>query len=123
MAERNNIVDVSWQGRFQGNHSYTPRCEYEVLIIIQDENLDVPDAVSRRTCELAGNDKLQLERLNISINTGYDDASIMAARYALDKQYTGVHIEKSTSQNTLSKSKILQLIRDTMMKSTKSASK
>lgn len=73
--------------------SYTPFCEADILIISQVENLEVPDAVPRRICKLTDNDKLQLERLNISASSGYDDANIMAARCALDKQCTVVHTE------------------------------
>ena len=105
MAE-GSIVDAHWQGSYQGKQSYIPQCESEILIIGQDESLQVADAVPKRICELTDDDKLQLERLNISTSSWYDDTSIMAARYALDEQSTVVHIERGTSQNKLSKSKV-----------------
>ena len=120
MAVRDILDGVSWQGTYQGKPSNAAYCECEVLIISQDEDLKVGDAVSRRTCELIDDDKKQLEKLNISTSGQYDDASIMAARYALDKQCTAVDIERS---KPLSKNKVLQLIRDTMKTSTKPTSK
>lgn len=122
MAEE-NIVDVSWQGSYQGKQSYTPWCEADIIIISQNESLQVTDAVPRRKCDLTDDDKKYLERLNISASSGFDDATIMAKRYALDKRCTVAHTERGTPQNMLSKGQVLQTIKDTMMKSTKSARK
>ena len=66
--------------------------------------------------------KQQLERLNLPQSNWKDDASIMAARCALDKRFTTVTIEKSKPGN-LSKSKIMQLIRNTTKTSTKPGGK
>ena len=123
MADKDILDGVSFLGSFQGKTCYSAQCECEVLIISQDESLQVADAVPRQTCELTDDDKKQLEKLNISTNSQCDDASIMEARYALDKDCTVINTERSQPQNKLSKSKVLQLIRDTMKTSTKPASK
>ena len=88
--------------------------------VSQDDSLQVTDAVPRRSCELTEDDKHKLERLNISSpDSQYDDASIMAARYALDKQFTNIRVERSKAGSQLSKSTVLKIIRDTMKTSTK----
>ena len=110
---------VSWQGCYQGRTEYSAICETEVLLISQDDSLLVADAVPRRSCELTKDDKQKLERLNISPDSQYDDASIMAARYALDKRFTNTRVERSEPGSQLSKSRVLQMIRDTMKTSTK----
>ena len=119
MANKDYLESVSWQASYQGQLSHTAWCEGEVLIINQDEDLQVADAVPRRTCELTDDDKQQLERLNISANCWYDDAGILAARFTLDKRYTMVRIERSKPECKLSKDRVLQLIRDAMKTSTK----
>ena len=49
--------------------------------------------------------------------------ALWAARYALDQRFTTVTIEKSKPVNCLSKSKIMQLIRNTTKTSTKPGGK
>jgi hypothetical protein len=115
--------DVSWEVGYQGKPCHTAYYECECLIVSQDDDLQVPDAVSRRTCELTDNDKQQLERLNLPQNSWKDDANIMAARYSLDKRFTTVIFEKSKPGNHLSKGKTMQRIRDTMKTSTKPGGK
>ena len=88
------LVDVSWQVSYQGKPCYTAYYDCECLIISQDDDLQVADAVPRRTYELTDDDKKQLERLNLPESSWQDDASIMAARYALDKRFTTITIEK-----------------------------
>ena len=119
----NYLEEVSWQVNYQGKPCYTAYCECEVLIISQDESLHAADAVPRRTCELTEDDKKQLERLNIPTSNWQDDASIVSARYALDKRYMTVKIVRNTPENLLSKNKALQAIRDIMKTSTKPAGK
>ena len=117
------LKDVSWEVPYQGKTIYSAFCEGEVLLISQDESLQVTDAVSRRSCELTEDDKKQLERLDISLDSQYDDVSIMAARYALDKRFTNVRIERSKPGSQLNRSRVLKIIRDAMKTSTKPASK
>ena len=81
-----DLQGVSWQTPYQGKPCYTAFCEAEVLIIKQDDSLQVADAIPRRSCELTGDDKMQMERLELSFSSDFDDATIMAARYALDKR-------------------------------------
>ena len=119
MADRDILEGVSWQRSYQGKPSYAAYSETEVLMISQDEGLQIADAVPRQICELSDDDKKQLERLNIPASCWNDDATIMAARYALDKIYTVVKVERSKPQNKLNKSKVLQLIRDAMKTSSK----
>ena len=119
MANKGYLQAVSWQASYQGQPSHTAWCEGEVLIIDQDEDLQVADTVPRRICELIDDDKKQLERLNIPTNSWYDDAGIIAARFALDKRYTMVRIERSKPKSKLSKVRVLQLIRDAMKTSIK----
>ena len=115
--------DVSWQLSYQGKQYYSASFECEALIISQDDDLQVADAVPRRPSMLTDDDKNQLERLNLPQNSWLDDASIVSARYALDKRYTSVKIERSKPGNLLSKGKVLQLIRDTMKTSIKPGGK
>lgn len=119
----NYLEEVSWQVSYQGKPCYSAYYECECLIISQDDNLQVVDAVQRRTYELTDDDKKQLERLNLPQSSWKDDTSIVAARYALDKRFTKIIIERSVSGNGLSKGKIMQLIRDTMKTSTKPGGK
>ena len=106
---------------YQGKPCYTPFCECDILLIVQDESPPVVDAIPRRSCELTEDDKKKLERLNISLGSGYDDGSIMAARYALDKRFTNVRIKRGNPRSQLSKQQVLRMIRDTMKTSTKPA--
>lgn len=46
------LEGVSWQVPFQGKECYSAFCEADILIIKQEENLPVADAVQRRSCEL-----------------------------------------------------------------------
>ena len=116
---KDSLVGVSWQGCYQGRTEYGATCETEALLISQDDSLQVGDAVPRRSCELTEDDKQKLERLNISPDSQYDDASIMAARYALDKRFTNIRVERSKHGSQLSKSRVLQMIRNAMKTSTK----
>ena len=123
VMETQDLKDVSWEVPYKGKTSYSAFCEVEVVLISQDEHLQVADAVPRRSCELTEDDKKQLERLDISLDSEYDDASIMAARYALDKRFTNIRIERSKPGSRLNRSRVLKIIRDAMKTSTKPASK
>ena len=123
MAAADPLQEVSWQVPFQGKPCYTAHCETEVLIISQDESLQVADAVPRRSCELTEDDRKKLERLNIAATSQYDDASIMAARYALDERFTSVKVERSKPGRPLCRLKVIQSIQVIMKTSTKPAGK
>ena len=122
MAQR-LVDDVSWQVSYQGKPCYTAYYECECLIISQDDDLQVADAVPRRICEITDDDKKQLVKLDLPESSWQDDGSIMAARYALDKRYTTTTVEKSKPGNRLNKGKIMQLIRNTMKTATKPGGK
>ena len=117
------LQDVSWEVAYQGKACYTAYCETEILIIYQEDSLQVEDAVPRRSCELTEDDKNKLERLNISPSSEFDDASIMAARYALDKRITSVRVERSKPGSPLHRQKVMQMIEATMKTSSKPAGK
>ena len=105
--------DVSWEINYQGKPCYVAYCECECLLISQEEDLQVADAVPRRSCELTDDDKQQLERLNQPQSSWKDDTSIMAARFAFDKRFTKVQIERS-SYGRLRKTKVEEVIRNTI---------
>ena len=118
---KDSLEGVTWVGSYQGKPCYTAQCDAEVLIISQDESLPVADAVPRLTCKLTDDDKKQLERLKLPQNSWNDDANIMAARYALDKSYTVIQVERNKPGERLCKTKVQQIIRNTMKASTKPA--
>ena len=118
-----DLQGVSWQTPYQGKPCYTAFCEAEVLIIKQDDSLQVADAVPRRSCELTEDDKMQMERLKISPRGEFDDATIIAARYALDKRITMVQVVRSKYREPMLKSKVLQQIKCMMKTSTKPSRK
>ena len=117
------LEGVSWKENYQGKPCYSAYCDTEVLIISQDDGPPVADAVPRLTCELSDDDKKQLERLNLPQSSWNDDASIMEARYAHDKRYTMIPVERSKPGEPLCKTKVQQIIRNTMKASTKPACK
>ena len=115
------LEGVSWKENWQGKPCYLAYCDTEILIISQDDGLPVADAVPRLTCELSDDDKKQLERLELPQSSRNDDVSIMEARYALDKIYTMIQIERNKPGERLSKIKVQQIIRNCMKASTKPA--
>ena len=117
------LEGVSWEESYQGKPCYSAYCDAEVLIISQDERLPVADAVPRLTSELTDNDKKQLERLKLPQNSWNDDARILAARYTQDKRYTVFPVERNKPGERLCKTKVQQIIRNTMKASTKPACK
>ena len=115
------LEGISWEGRFQGKPCYSAESDIEVLIISQEDSLPgIADAVPRLNCELRDSDQNQLERLGLSHNSLRDDVSIMAARFAFDKRFTKVQVERS-NHGGLSKTKVQGVIRNTMKTSTKPA--
>ena len=116
------LEGVSWEGCYQGKPSYVAQCDVEVLIICQDDDLKIVDAVPRRACELSDDDDKQLERLNLPKSSCKDDASIMVARYASDKRFTVLKVERNKPGDQLHKTKVQQIIRNAMKTSTKPAS-
>ena len=117
--DKKSLDGVSWEGSFQGKPCYSAHCDVEVLIFSQDESLPLADAVPRLMSELKDEDKKQLERLELPQNSWSDDASIMAARYALDERHTMVQVEKSKPRDKLYKTKVLKCITNAMKTSTK----
>ena len=117
------LQNVSWEVPYQGKPCSSAHCESEILIIYQDDSLQVEGAVPRRSCELTEDDKKELKRLNISLSSAYDDASIIAARYALDKRFTSVKVERSKPGSPLRTQRVMQLIQTTMKTSSKPAGK
>lgn len=115
--------EISWEVSYQGKTHHSAFYEQEVLVISQDETLQRTDVVPRQKCELTEDDKKKLERLDLPQSSWDDDASIMAARYALDRRYTSVRIERGNHGAQLSKGKVLQIIQNTMKSSTKPGSK
>ena len=117
------LEGVSWEGRFEGKPCYSAQCDIEVLIISQKDSLPgVADAVPRLNCELTDSDRNQLERLGLLQDSPRDDASIMAARIDFDKRFTKVQVERS-NRGELSRTKVQEVIRNTMKTSTKPARK
>ena len=117
------LEGVSWQVSYQGKPCYSAYCDTEVLIISQDDGLPVADAVPRLTCELTDDDKKHLERLELPQSSWNDDASIMEARFAIDKRHTMVQVKRSKPGEQLCKTEVQQIIRNTMKASTKPACK
>ena len=117
------LEGVSWKENWQGKPCYSAYCDTEILIISQDDGLPVADAVPRLSCELSDDDKKQLERLDLPQSSWNDDASIIEARYALDKTYTMIKIERNKPGERLSKIKVRQIIKNSMKASTKLARK
>ena len=118
------LEGVSWEVNYQGKPCYSAYCDTEVLIISQDDSLQVAEAVPRLTCELTDDDKRQLERLdNLPQSSWNDDASIIAARHALDKRHTMIQVERNKLGEKLSKTKVQRIIRNIMKASTKPARK
>ena len=115
------LEGVSWQESYQGKPYYSAYCDTEVLIISQNDDLPVADAVPRLTCELSDDDKKQLERLELPQSSWNDDASIKEARCARDKRYTMIQLERSKPGESLRKTKVQQIIRNAMKASTKPA--
>lgn len=121
--DKDPLEGVSWEGTYKGKPCYSAHCDIEVLIISQDESLQVVDAVPRLMCELTGDDQKWLERLNLPQSSWNDDASIMEARFAFDKRFTTIQVERNKPERRLSKTNVQQIIRNTMKASTKQASK
>ena len=120
---KNPLDGVCWEGTFQGKPYYSAKCDIEALIISQDDSLPgVADAVPRLNCELMDSDQNQLERLGLLKESPRDDASIMAARIDFDKRFTKVQVERS-NHGGLPKTKVQEVIRNTMKTSTKPARK
>lgn len=73
-----------------------------------------PDIQPRCSLELTESDKNQLQRLGIPTANWQDDATIMAARCALDKKYTVLPMERSMSGEMLTKAYVLSKIEEYM---------
>ena len=90
----------------------------DVLIIAQTENLQGPNVIPRHRADLAAPDISELERLQ-----GYDDASIMAAKYVLEDRFSEVKVERSKHKKPLKKNHILNIITTLLKHSQKDGSK
>lgn len=86
-------------------------CPRDILIIIQDEvSQQRPEVIPRRKTELTIEDRLKLEKLALPAVEWENDASIMAARIALDCRLKLVGEERSLPWETLTKKHILKRI-------------
>ena len=90
MASDSQPADLQWQIAHQGKTLHLAHCQRDVLIIVSNECLEGIDIVPRHDTELTKEDIEKLQRLNLPNPEQWkDDASIMKARYELDKQYCG----------------------------------
>ena len=114
-------LEMQWQSTFQGKTSYAANCQKDVLIIVSSESLQGDDTVSRRTFELTNEDIDKLQRLNFPrpAEQWKDDASIMEARYKMDKENYGSTIVKREE----TKQSILKACEFLMKSTTKAGSK
>ena len=108
---------IQWGGTVQGHQLYGAYGTRDILIISQDDALQAEDIVSQNTIQLSEEDKKKLDRLDLPPDMWHDDASIMAARIALDDEYTLIATERSKPGEPLTKDYVLDEIR-TVMKST-----
>lgn len=88
-------------------------CHRDVIIIIQDDSLSQqrPEVIPRKKTELTTEDKLKLKNLAYLPSVEWEnDASIMAARVALDCRLNLVGVERSLSWEMLTKKHTLKRI-------------
>ena len=75
------------------------------MIIAQIENLQGPNVTPRRIADLPAPDVSELEKIH-----GYDDASVMKAKYVLEDRFLEVKVERSKQMKPLKKKHILKVI-------------
>lgn len=95
----------------------------DIVIIAQDDSLQGPDIQPRCSLQLTDSDRNQLQRLGIPTANWQDDATIMAARCALDKDYTLLPIERSISGEMLTKNYVVSKIEEYMKRTMKAGCK
>ena len=106
---------TQWGATILGSKNYGASGTRDVLIIAQDDCLQGPDIVQRRGgLELTDSDKNQLQRLGIPQANWQDNASIMEARFVMDKDYTLLPTERGRPGNDLSKVHVLSRIENYM---------
>lgn len=109
---------IKWGGTVQGQQLYGAYGTRDILIIVQEDTLQVQqNVVSRQKANLTEEDEKKLDRLGLPPDSRHDEATIMAARIALDSEYTLVATERSKPGEALTKEYILDRI-STIMKST-----
>ena len=114
---------TQWGGTLQGQQVYGAYGTRDIVIIHQEDTPETEDAVSRHTVKLTKEDEKKLEKLGLSPDGWHDDASIMAARIALDSEYTLTATERSSPGEELTKDDILDRISTTMKSTSKDGSK
>lgn len=115
---------IKWGGTVQGQQLYGAYGTRDILIISQEDTLqEGQDVVSRQTVMLTKEDEKKLDRLGLPPDSKHDDATIMAARIALDSEYTLVSTERSRPGQALTKDYILEMIRTTMKSTSKDGCK
>ena len=95
------IQQSSWGKVLQGRETYDAAGSRDLLIILQDETIQGEDIVPRRRMELTGDDKRELERLDLPPDQWEDDVSIMAARYSKDQWSSVTQVIRSRSGEPL----------------------
>ena len=114
---------IHWGGTIQGQQLYGAYGTRDIVIISQEDTLTAQDVVPRRSAQLTEEDLKKLGRLGLSQESSHDDSSIMAARIALDKEYSLVANERSRPGETLTKDYILDRISQAMKSTTKDGCK
>ena len=114
---------TEWGETLQGMKLHGAYGTRDIMIISQNDSLQGPDIQPRGSLELTDSDRNQLQRLGIPINNWQDDASIMAARCALDKEYTLLPMERNMSGETLTKAYVLSKIEEHMKTTMKAGCK
>ena len=105
---------TQWEDTLYGKKMFGAYGTRDILTIAQDDNLCGPDIEQRLSLELTDTDKNQLQRLGIPTDNWQDDATIIAARCTLDREYTLLPIERSTPESLLTKQHILSKIENYM---------
>ena len=86
-------------------------CHKDILIITEDEaGQQRPEVVPRRKSELSREDMQKLEKLALPATEWENDASITAARIALDCRLKLAGVERSLPWETLTKKRVLRRI-------------
>ena len=120
------VSDTSeqWKITAQGRERYLAVGTRDTLIVVSSESLEGPDIVPRLEVELTKNDIEKLQRLNLP-NQWKDDASILVARYKMDKtdECNVVGVERSIPGDGLTKKYVLEEIKSLMTSTTKDGGK
>ena len=114
---------TEWGETLQGKKLLGAYGTRDILIIAQDDYLQGLDIQPRCSLELTESDKTQLQRLGIPTSKWQDDASIMAARCALDTEYTLLPMERSMPGELFTKDYVMLKIEEYMKTTLKAGCK